>query len=457
MSALPESLHAAREARRQHRLADARVAYERCLAQGHPVTVEYARFLQEAGDTGRALAVLDRGLADSPQATDIRFARALLLAESGRLAPAVADYNALLAVEPDSIPVLFNRASALFRLEDLDAAAADFIRVARLKPDAFDALANAGVIRMRQQRHPEALELLRGASAIAPDNPQVLHKLAGALRTGEEALQLYGRIEALLPDDPAILTDHGLCLLDAGNAGAARSRFERAFERSPGDQTALAGLYLAAIACDQPQAAAQLMDYPRLLAVDTPPGIGSLQLDALHAAVLAHPELRWEPAGRSTRHGQQSTMLELASGPFAPLGRLLERTVQQRLSALATDASLVDHPWLRSLPRRWRLQAWATVLHQGGNQSPHIHPAGWMSGVFYLDPGQPQSIDAGQLVFGHPPEDVRVSGTPHEFRLRPERGRIACFPSYFLHHTTPYDGTGRPRISLAFDVIPLPA
>src|SRR5690606_9167393 len=115
-----------------------------------------------------------------------------------------------------------------------------------LKPDAFDALANAGVIRMRQQRQGEALELLRRAAAIAPHNPQVLHKLAGAVQTPEEALRLYGRIETLLPNDPAILTDHALCLLNAGDADAARRRFARAFELAPGDQTALAGLYMAA-------------------------------------------------------------------------------------------------------------------------------------------------------------------------------------------------------------------
>lgn len=453
-----DALNIAREARRQARPADARQAYERCLQQGLPVAAEYAQFLHEAGDPGGALSVLDRAIAQAPQAVEARFTRGLLQASLGGLEAAVADFDALLLAQPDSVPALFHRASALFRLERLDAAAADFIRVAQLKPDAFDALANAGVIRMRQQRQGEALELLRRAAAIAPHNPQVLHKLAGAVQTPEEALRLYGRIETLLPNDPAILTDHALCLLNAGDADAARRRFARAFELAPGDQTALAGLYMAAVASGQRELAEQLMDYPRLLAVREAPGIRDLDFEALRDAVLAHPELRWEPAGRSTRKGQQSTMLDLgAGGAFGQLGRLLEQTVRERLAALAADPSLARHPWMRSIPRRWRLQAWATVLHQGGNQSPHIHPAGWMSGVFYLDMGQPQSADAGHLVFGHPPGDVRIQAAPHAFLLRPERGQIACFPSYFLHHTTPYDGSGGPRISLAFDVLPLPA
>jgi len=35
-------------------------------------------------------------------------------------------------------------------------------------------------------------------------------------------------------------------------------------------------------------------------------------------------------------------------------------------------------------PARWRLHGWAVVLRSGGYQTPHIHPDGIVSGVYYV-------------------------------------------------------------------------
>jgi tetratricopeptide (TPR) repeat protein len=271
-------------------------------------------------------------------------------------------------------------------------------------------------------------------------------------------LKLHEQAETLRPADPATLTDHALCLLSSGRVEEAGKRYAKALQIAPGDQTALAGQYMVAIANGQASWAAELMDYRTLLGADSCTSDDQLDLAALREAVLAHPELLWEPAGRSTRKGQQSTMLDLSKGsPFEPFGRMLLRFVSQRMTELSKDASLHNHPWLLSRPVRWRLQSWATVLYQEGRQSPHIHPAGRMSGVFYLDPGEDSCEGSGAIIFGHLPDDVRVDATPCEFRIQPKAGQLLGFPSYFLHHTMPYKGAGRPRISLAFDVIPVPS
>lgn len=421
-------------------------------------SIEEIRSLLREGRRDDARSLLDARLRSNPQDPESLYLRGMLHAGAGANLAALADFDAALQLAPQVPPVLFNRGLVLFRLERLPEALEDFLALGRIDPGNPEVWTNIGIIHARQGRPAEAIESLEVAGRLAPDSPVILRTKANALRDMErigDSLDLLRQVMALTPDDPEALTDYALALLSAGDFAQARGCYRRALALDPGDQTALAGLYMASIASGQIQAAQQLMDYTRLLATRKAPGIEDLDSGALREAVLAHPELRWEPAGRSTRRGQQSTMLDLGpDGPFARFGSMLEQTVRERLATLAADQSLASHPWMRSFPRRWRLQAWATVLHQGGNQSPHIHPAGWMSGVFYLDIGQPQSEHAGHLVFGHPPPDVRIDATPHESVLRPQDGLVACFPSYFLHHTTPYDGPDNPRISLAFDVIP---
>ena len=180
-----------------------------------------------------------------------------------------------------------------------------------------------------------------------------------------------------------------------------------------------------------------------------------LDRDALREAVLAHPGLVWQPAGRSTYQGRQSPMLDLSPGsPFEAFGRVVHHVVDERLAALRSDPDLCAHPWVRTLPARWRLQAWCTVLDSGGRQTPHIHPAGRMSGVYYLDTGNTPESGSGTLTFGHPPREVTPSVPPRLHALAPREDWICCFPSYFFHHTEPFQGSSGPRISLAFDVMP---
>ncbi|OBU64523.1 hypothetical protein A9J40_15340 [Stenotrophomonas maltophilia] len=193
------------------------------------------------------------------------------------------------------------------------------------------------------------------------------------------------------------------------------------------------------------------MDYPLLLRqIRT-----DLDTTALIDAVLQLPSLRWEPAGKTTLGGLQSAMLDLApSSPFHEFGQQVSNALHDHL--LQLHGSLLDAPlnaWRLSLPSRWTLQAWATVLHgDGGHQDPHLHPAGRISGVLYLDAGNSARGD-GDLVFGHAPKDIDTAGEPHTHRHVARSGDMLLFPSWFLHHTTPYHGT-RPRISLAFDLLP---
>ena len=117
------------------------------------------------------------------------------------------------------------------------------------------------------------------------------------------------------------------------------------------------------------------------------------------------------------------------------------------------------HPYARTAPNEWRLVAWAVVMNSGGHQIPHIHPAGWLSGVYYVSlpacVGEMAHDRAGWIEFGRPPESLKCRSAPQTRQICPREGRLLLFPSYYYHHTVPFESDDL-RISIAFDVLPSP-
>ena len=62
---------------------------------------------------------------------------------------------------------------------------------------------------------------------------------------------------------------------------------------------------------------------------------------------------------------------------------------------------------------------WATVLDQGGHQAPHVHPTGWLSGVYYAavpEPAPGSPPDAGWIEFGRAPDELGLRRDPRYMR-----------------------------------------
>ncbi|MEA2904158.1 MAG: hypothetical protein QOI12_1545 [Alphaproteobacteria bacterium] len=176
----------------------------------------------------------------------------------------------------------------------------------------------------------------------------------------------------------------------------------------------------------------------------------------LAAELLAHKSLTAPPPKYAIRGaGAWIGQLELAGGPLAQ--ELFARIRGAVEAYVAERQAFADHPMIAHRPECVDLAGWATEVHHDGHQIPHIHPAGWVSGVYYVEapPVEPDSdsnpgeIEFGPLSFGLADENVRF---PH-WRVKPEPGLLLLFPSYYAHRTLP-TGVSAQRISVAFDVIP---
>ncbi|MFT7359644.1 putative 2OG-Fe(II) oxygenase [Parasphingorhabdus sp.] len=161
-----------------------------------------------------------------------------------------------------------------------------------------------------------------------------------------------------------------------------------------------------------------------------------------------HPALLFEPSNTATAQGRQAAIHNL----------LPPRLIDPIITMLQTEAERFfernrQHEFMNFRPEKLNITSWAVVLEKGGYQHPHIHPGGWLSGVYYVEVGREYDEDGngGAIEFLKPPESLIGDVNPETIVIKPQNGLMLLFPSHFYHHTIPHTGE-KERISISFDI-----
>lgn len=160
-----------------------------------------------------------------------------------------------------------------------------------------------------------------------------------------------------------------------------------------------------------------------------------------------HHRLQYNPPFISTTKGYQAHIGDASNPVTQQLTNKFKQQVDQYL-----EESFAR--FVCAHQRKVRLKPWVVILNKGGYQKPHVHPAGIVSGVFYLQipdhiANSPKPSE-GWIEFGISPED---RGNDPKYAVRPEEGKLLLFPSYLAHRTIPLEKDCS-RICFAFDVVP---
>ena len=349
----------------------------------------------------------------------------------GRPAEAAELFRAAIEAAPETSGLYGLLGIALHRSGDPEGAERAYRQALSADAGDVESWMNLGMILQDRGELEEAIRAYEEAAARSPANAAPRHRLAEALLTGgraEEALTAAGEAESL----------------------------------DPGHPTAIAVHIAAAQALGRREEAERLLGLDSLIAsVDVSPPSGYAHIEAFNEAlvrhVLSHPTLSYEPLGHATRRGRHTRDLLVGDkGPMTALETAAIAAVDDYLATLRTPEG---HPFPGPVPRPHRLSMWAVVMEREGHQLPHIHPAAWLSGVYYVELpgtlGAGGDDTAGWIEFGLAPDELRGE-TESPVRLeRPAAGRMWLFPSYVYHRTIPFGGDQR-RISIAFDVLRKP-
>jgi len=387
-----------------------------------------------------------------------------VLEQQGNVTDAIDAFQKSITQEPNNAEALYNLANLHRKIEDFDKSIHFYKSAVLAEPSFFMAHYNLSLTLRQVGRLTEAEPASRNALELQPHNPDALINLGNILCECDHKEEGIDQFRAAIHVAPDYEQGHiNFCntLLELGKGQEALAASDRLLELKPGYTDGLAFKSCALQILGKREELERFIDYPRMIyakRIVQPTGYNSLaEFNAmLGNHLVSHPDLTYEPEGKSTRVGSQVNNLNTEpKGPIAFLEHILHEAYREYLEALDLDP---EHPFATAAPSEYKISIFGTILSKGGYQLPHFHRAGWLSGVYYVE--VPEEIIANQpehsgcIEFGRLHPDMKINREPLVEILQPEEGLMLLFPSYFHHNTVPFTKSAR-RISIAFDFVPV--
>ncbi len=438
-------------------------------------TIDRAVELLNGGEAGEALAIL-KTLKDQGQAPFL--VRRLC---AGALLVLDRKEEALRNLEDAAqmLPRVARPAQARMNLAPQFAAAGAFERADKLmaeamalEPGNLEIVVRHADLNANHGRWQEALNLYRTALAHLPEHPAILASAGIAAHNAGALAAAIDYYEAALSRDPGqvdIYNNLLAALLAEGRADEAREHCRHWLDKAPADIEAMAFMSLLDNEIGRDEQAQPWFDYDRLVqthVVEPPVGYSDLESfnRALERQVLAQANLATPPEDHLTWHHPAlrigADINEQTEGPIRDLEALMHEGIKRYFERTGEAGG---HPFLTQRPKGFSINAWSAVLEGEGNQQPHIHKSGYLSGCYYVTiPPEVTSADNGAdgtvkggFEVGRPPQELPFAKAFPRRTIKPEEGLMVLFPAYLYHGTVPFKSDKR-RISIAFDVIPQP-
>lgn len=423
---------------------------------------ERAVAAHQAGHLDEAETLYSDILRQVPDHPAILTMMGVLSGQRGDAAAAVDWLGRAVSLAPGDTGAQYNLGTALLELKNFADAAEVFRRVLSMDSGHAGAAFNLGKALQESGQSGDAAVAFGNAVSLRPDHlPSQVEWAACLAEIGntDEARMILERVTESKKATPGSWHDLGLLCLRDRDWDGARTAFDAALAIDPWHVRSVAFKGIALHEGGHDAEAARLSDLDGLIDVspltaDAPAGLAN---PALIEALVGHSSLVWERPDTTTLGGAQTGNLVDDGNPvIADFVAALTARIEAYVAARAADDA---HPFTARIPSEWRYSIWATILERDGHQAPHLHPGGWLSGVYYAEVpdfvlSDENTDRAGWIEFGAPGYGIQAVRPPVLRHIRPEPGTLVLFPSCFFHRTVPLAEPGR-RISIAFDLIPL--
>lgn len=428
----------------------------------HDVRIGIGRRLRELGRLDESTALLQHLFADNGSA-ESALALSETLSASQRWSESLQALEAGLERFPNHVGLHHRRAAIAWVMGDTTGFDEPLRAAVARWPDDYGLRSTLARALLEADRRSDAESVLREALTPASTHAPLLANLA--LRCAEapgglaQADEFMARALEASPGSVEILEGAATLDLMNGRSEAACAKLEPIRARRPN-----ACMTNALWASARRQAGGddwrQLAD-PELVCrtytIPTPAGYSSLEaFNADLASVLrSRHVLKAYPLANSLRGGTQ-IQIDPNTEKDPVLSRLflaIADCVDAYIDAMPDDRA---HPMWSRRAKDWRFSgAWSVRLRSGGRHVNHVHPEGWISSAYYVvTPPQTGDDRKGWLKFGQPP--FAAPGLDPAGWVRPAPGVLALFPSYVWHGVEPFSD-GDERMTVAFDVLPIPA
>lgn len=250
------------------------------------------------------------------------------------------------------------------------------------------------------------------------------------------------------------INEHAYNLMCNGDSESALQEAEKLIELEPNDQ-GWWNLYATCLReTKSHEKLSHLTNYNKFVSVtDLNDKLGEEFLQELKSLLNTMHSAKKQPIGQSL-HGGSQTLEDLFDNTDPLIQRLKNEIILSVIRLNTSMQSQCGHPLMgrKSLSNQFDFTgSWSVKLNKSGFHNPHFHPAGWLSGVFYVEVPKDLSKGQGWLEFGRAniPNIVQDA----EYTICPKPGRLVLFPSYVWHGTRAFESDAT-RMTVAFDVVP---
>ena len=430
---------------------------------GHPdALVLGGQAAFQSGNEKEALRWLKSAAKAYPDNPDTSYNLGVLYQSLGETHKALDEFRTAAKAGPSFAPAHYNLAMALHELGQHEEALPHFDRAAAADPRYAEVHASKAFVLRTLDRVDEAIRSYKTALDLSQRNAKAWVGLGTCLQEVgalDDALTAHRNGMAVDPDYPDATSNLADVLVQMDRPDEAVRACDAYLKRHPGDAGVLAAKSIALNEAGQTEKYETLVDLERFVRpIKHDPPAGFDDIDAFNQAlkehVTSHPTLVTAPSSHTTMNGKHTGSINAGvKGPVSALEALIELAINKYMEGVA---EVDTHPIVAHRPEKYELEIWGTMLQAEGFQAPHIHPSGWLSGVYY--PLVPSIVDEkdshfGWIEFGQPGPEFHFSAEPALRLVKPEPGLMGMFPSYMFHRTIPFE-SDETRISIAFDVVP---
>jgi tetratricopeptide (TPR) repeat protein len=418
---------------RQRRWLDALASFDRAetaLPGAAGAKARRASVLQAMGDDDAAIDAYVEALRHQP--LDLAVHRELndLLYRCGRDEAFLTSYDQAQVDLPGACLLQLAKGFALLKADRFLAAGEAFAFTLRHDPNSGQALAGMARVQAATGQMSRAIDLHARSIALTPMDADLLTSFAATLirsQEGARAVEIARGAVALAPTDQAALAMLGLAYRACGDAAdEVLNQYRR---------------FVGVFDLDPPRGYRDMATFNGDLAA---------YLRAIHSDNREHFD-------QSLRQGTR-TFGELFNSGHELVERLRER-VEGAIARYLKALPRADHPFLSRQRRGARfLGSWSSRMMEGGFHVDHIHPGrqAWISSCYYVTTPKDAELSPGRqgwLKFGEPsPEFGFQDDVRHA--VAPTPGRLVLFPSYMWHGTYAYAEPCE-RMTIAFDARPI--
>ena len=408
----------------------------------------------------------------------------LVLQKQGRLQEAMLSLKKAIALKPDFIIAIYNLGNTLKEIGNLEDAEINLKRCIELKPNFIEAYINLANTQSENNNFKDAERSLKKCIELKQNFIPAHYNLGNLLKKLgrlDEAMTSYNYLLKLKPSyKPALLGrgqiffikkkfDQALNDFDNCNTSESRARalitlynsgnideiYQRINNNAKLDEK---NLRVAAFSsfishkenketknnfCKNP------LEFLYFSNLSSHLKNSDKFIDDL-IDQIKHINASWEPSNKTTIKGFQSTknLFVDSKGKIKDLQKIIIDELQKYNLKFKDKSCLFINEW----PLKKNLFGWHVILQQQGYQDPHIHPAGWLSGVIYLKVVPSLEKNEGAIEFSLNAQNYSDVKSP-KFIHQPKKGDIVFFPSSLHHRTIPFT-TNTDRIIISFDLLP---